>query len=165
MKKQLVATFIILLLPFAFGSCVSSLLKEAPPTFSNEILIKSPTKPFVKTETSIYPSWKNTQTGNVISIISDCKENSPYKLSNLHLILESSLENIQVSAENTITLNNKPAFHRVIKAQLDGSPIEIQSVSFKRKSCGYVASLSGKENNLSTDQKQFEQFINGFSFK
>ncbi|MBY0553651.1 hypothetical protein K2P97_03925 [bacterium] len=164
MKKQLVATLIIVSLPFIFVSCVSSILKDAPPTFSKEIKLTEPTSPFIKMDTSVYPSWKNLKSGNVISIISNCSD-SDSKLSNLHQIIESSLDNIKVIKEETLTLQNRPAFARNINAVLDGVEIEIQSISFKRKSCGYVASLSGKLNNLTNDRKQFDQFLNGFSFE
>ncbi|MEQ1724093.1 MAG: hypothetical protein ABL930_13035 [Pseudobdellovibrio sp.] len=165
MKKQLVATLIIISIPFMFVSCVSSLLKDAPPTFSKEIKLNEPSSPFQKMDTSVYPSWKSTKSGNVISIISDCTQDSAYKLSSLHQIIEGSLDNIIVLKEETVSLQGRPAFSRAINANLDGQQIEVQSISFKKKSCGYVASLSGKQGNLSSDKVQFEQFINGFSFE
>lgn len=165
MKKQLVATLIIVSLPFIFVSCVSSILKEAPPSFSKEIKLTDPASPFQKMDTSVYPSWKSSKTGNVISVVSDCNENSSSKLSSLHQIIESSLDNVKVIKEETISYQNRPAFSRSINADLDGVQIEVQSVSFKRKSCGYVASLSGKLNNLNDDRQQFDQFINGFTFE
>lgn len=165
MKKQLVATIIIIAIPFFFVSCVSSILKDKPPTFSREIKLTDPMPPFVKTETSVYPSWKSTKTGNVIAIVSDCNEASSYKLSSLHQLIEDSLDEIKVLKEETISLQNRPSLLRVITAQLDGLPIEIESVSFKKKSCGYVAYLSGKINNLAVDKPQFEHFINGFKFE
>jgi len=165
MKKQLVATFSVIVIPFLFASCISTLLKETHPSFSKEISLTDPEKPFTKTDTSIFPSWKNTTTGNVISIISDCAENTSYKLSNLHQLIESGLDDIKLLKEESLTFQKKPALSRIVHAYLDGQPIEIQSVSFKRKSCGYVVTLSGKINNLSFDRPQFEHFINGFRFE
>jgi|GEM_PF-5270249 len=165
MKKQLVATICIIFVPFLFASCVSSLLKDKPPSFSHEIKLVAPGKPFVKTDTSIYPSWKNTITGNVISVVSDCNENSTYKLSHLHQLLEDSLENIIVIKEESTLFQKKPALSRIIQAKLDEQPIEIYSVSFKRKSCGYIAAYSGKINGLEADKFQFEKFINDFGFE
>jgi hypothetical protein len=165
MKKQLVATLIIVSIPFLFASCVSTLLKGSPPTFSKEISLSSPGPDFTKTDTSVFPSWKNSKTGNVISIVSDCSENAYYSLSSLHQLIESSLEDISVVKEENISLLDKAAFSKTINAELDGSEIEVQSVSFKRKSCGYVASLSGKRNNLAPDQASFQNFLNGFKFE
>ena len=165
MKIQLITTFIIITVPIIFVSCISSLLKDKAPTFSSEIKFTAPAQPFVKTETSVYPSWKNSKTGNVIAIVSDCNDISSNKLSTLHQLIEDSLDNVKSIKEETIALQNRPALLRVISAQLDGLQIEVQSISFKRKSCAYVASLSGKLNTLETDRPQFEKFINGFSFE
>ncbi|MEK6627524.1 MAG: hypothetical protein AABY53_02770 [Bdellovibrionota bacterium] len=165
MKKQLAATLTIIIIPLFFVSCISSLLKDKAPSFSTEITLVAPPKPFIKTDTSVFPSWKNNTTGNVISIVSDCNENSSYKLSNLHQLIENELDGINVIKEETTSLQKRPALIRVINAHLDGQPIEIQSLSFKRKSCGYVATLSGKINNLASDKSQFEKFVNSFGFK
>ena len=165
MKKQLVATVILIAIPFLFVSCVSSLLKEKAPTFSSEIKLTAPKSPFMKTDTSVYPSWKNSVTGNVISIVSDCNDGSTSKLSVLHQLIEDSLEEVKVLKEETMALHNRPALLKVVSANLDGHPIEVQSVSFKRKSCGYLASLSGKSNTLIKDTTQFEQFLNGLVFE
>lgn len=165
MKKQLVATLFIIAVPFFFVSCVSSLLKEKPPSFSTEIRLTAPKAPFGKTETSVFPTWKNSQTGNVISIVSDCNEGATNKLSTLHQLIEDSLDDVKIMKEETMALQNRPALLKFITANLDGQPIEVHSVSFKRKSCGYLASLSGKPNSLFKDTGHFDQFINGFGFE
>ena len=165
MKKQLAATIIICSLPLLFISCVSSILKDAPPVFSKEIKLRAPGSPFVQTDTSVYPSWKNPKSGNVIAIVSDCDPNSSYSLTSLPSLVENPLTNIKVAKEQTITLQSKPALRRVVTATLDDHDIEVESVSFKRKSCSYVSSLSGKTGTLDADRAQFENFNSGFSFE
>lgn len=165
MQKQLVATLIIIISPFLFVSCVSSILKEKPPTFSREIEVQAPVSPFVKMNTSVYPSWRNPQTGNVITIISDCSETSSYTLSSLHQLIENSLKNVNTVKEENSTIQGTPALRRTINAELDARPIEVRSISFQKKSCGYLSSLSGKKDNLTTDDAAYEQFLTGLSFK
>ncbi len=165
MKKQLVATLFIIAVPFFFVSCVSSILKEKPPSFSTEIRLTAPKAPFAKTKTSVFPTWKNSQTGNVISIVSDCNDGATNKLSALHQLIEDSLEEIKILKEETMALQNRPALFKIVTASLDGQPIEVRSVSFKRKSCGYLASLSGKPNSLLKDTVHFDNFIQGLGFE
>lgn len=165
MKRQLAATLIVFVAPFLFVACVSSILKEAPPTFSREINLKDPAAPFVRMKTSVFPSWKSKTSGNVISVVSDCDRNSPQALSQLHRIVEDSLTSIEVIAEEGAFLHEKPALSKNIKAELDGSPIEVLSLSFKRKSCGYVTSLSGKIGTLTQDRAVFDQFNQGLTFE
>lgn len=165
MKKQLVVTILLLSMPLFYVSCVSSLLKESPPTFSKEIKYIEPPAPFARMNTSVFPSWRNPKTGNVISIISDCDANSSLTLSNLHLILEDSLTQVQVIKEESTALQDRPAYFKNITARLDGHDIEVTSISFKRKSCGYVSSLSGKKDGLTQDQNIFGDFNRGLSFE
>lgn len=165
MKKQLVASLLIVSLPFLFVSCVSSLLKENPPTFSQEISYLAPAEPFVKMSTPVFPSWKNNKTGNVITIVSDCNPSSSFTLPGLHRMIENSIESPQIIKEENIQFQDKPAVAHRVSGKLDGLDIEVYSVSFIRKSCGYVSSLSGKKGALDSDQKNFEQFIQGFSFE
>lgn len=165
MKKQLVATLFIIFAPFIFVSCVSTLLKEKPPTFSEEISYKAPAPPFARQHTDVFPAWKNPQTGNIITIISDCQNSAASSLTSLHRMIEGSLEKVVVGNEESIEFQGRPAVSRAVQAELDGHKIELYSVSFKRLNCGYVSSLSGKPGSLSADRKIYEQFMNGLTFK
>lgn len=166
MKKQIFNTILIIIIPIFFVSCVSSLFKAKPPTFSDEIQITEPLPPFMKTETSVFPSWKNKATGNVIAIVSECNTNSANNnLAGLHQVIDSTLEDVVLIREESILLYNKPALLRTVHARLDGNPIEVQSAVFTKKSCSYAATLSGKLNNLLSDVVIFKKFINGFGFE
>lgn len=165
MKKQLVATLILILTPALLVSCVSSLLQEKAPTFSSEIKFADPAEPFTKLNKSVYPSWKNKKTGNVISIVSDCSDSSSITLYSLHQIIEGSIDKPKVSQQNTITFKNKPALVHVTEGLLDLEPIEIHSMSFKRNNCGYVTSLSGKPKNLNADKAFYDQFNESLTFE
>ena len=164
MKRQLAATFLLFVSPFLFVACISSLLKENPPTFSSEVEYKEPAAPFAKFKKSVYPSWKSQKTGNVISIVSDCDPNSSLSLAQLHRIVEDSLTGLQVVNEEGAFLQDKPALVRNIKGQLDGIDIELVSVSFRRKSCGYVSSLSGKVGSVQQDRTEFDRFNQNLKF-
>ncbi len=164
MKKQLAASFFLISFPIFLASCVSSLLKEAPPTFSKEIKVTAPQDPFNKMGSEIYPAWRNKTTGNVISIISECNSESLPSLQVLHQSIEGSVESFKLIKEQKVTFKNKPALVRNSEGELDGEPIEIQSMSFKRKNCGYVSSLTGKKNNLEKDRKAFQHFNESLSF-
>ena len=165
MKKQLVASLFIILVPFIFVSCVSTLLKEKAPTFSDEITFSEPEKPFLRQSTAVFPAWKSQQNGNVLTIVSDCQSGSATGLSGLHRLIENSLEKVSVLEEVSQEFQGKPALRRTVQAELDGHKIELFSISFKRLNCGYVSSLSGKTGTLESDKKIFEQFINGFKFR
>lgn len=165
MKKQLVATFIIIASPFLMVSCVSSILKEKAPTFSNEIQFKPPQSSFTKMNLSVYPAWKSSQTGNVISIVSDCNENDSGSLTSLHQLITDSIEQPKLVKQEQMTFKQKPALLYITEGNLDGQAIEIRSMSFKRKTCGYVSSLAGRPKSLDLDQSTFNAFNESFSFE
>ena len=164
MKKQLAITFLVITSPLLYVSCVSSILKDAPPTFSSEVKLTAPAMPFRPLKASVFPSWKSTKSGNVISIISDCEPNSSNTLSSLHHMVEDSLNAVSTIKEESVEFQNKPAVFKKINGELDGHAIEVQSISFKRKSCGYVSSLSGKKETLEQDKAFFEQFNTSLRF-
>lgn len=152
-------------MPILLASCVSSLLKEKAPTFSSEINFRPPALPFVMLNQSVYPSWKNKNTGNVLSIFSDCQSDNSLSLVDLLRIIEDSVENLSKVSESSLTFQNKPALQRVIRGDLDNSPIQIKSTAFRKSNCGYVVSLSGKPDQLKLDEKALEAFTQSLNFK
>ncbi len=115
---------------------------------------------------SVYPTWKNKNTGNVISIISDCSEaGGEQSLNSLHQMVEGSVDNLKIIKEEKIFFKNKPALLHYSQGELDSLPIEIESMSFKRKNCSYLTSLSGKKGNLELDRKAYRQFSESLTFE
>lgn len=165
MKKQLVSSIFICLFPVLFTACVSSILRGSPPSFSKEIKVQAPGGSFLASGNSIYPSWKSSKSGNVISIISDCDPNSSATLNSLHYMVEDALSNVKTVKEENTNFQGKPAVSKKVIADLDGHAIELQSLSFKRKSCGYVSTLSGKADTLEQDLQAFIQFNSGLKFE
>lgn len=165
MKKQLVTTILVILFPILFTACVSSMLQGSPPTFSSEIRIADPKAPFTLNRTSVFPSWKSSKSGNVITVISDCDPSSTVSLSGLHRMVEDSVSNLEVVKEENTMFQNKPAVFKVVRGEIDGHNIELESISFRRKSCGYVSTLSGKVGSLQQDEPEFNRFNSGFKFE
>lgn len=165
MKKLLVAAILIILSPLFIISCVSTLLQEKAPTFSSEVHFIAPPVPFIRMNKSIFPSWKNKNTGNILTILSDCQAGNTASLSELQRLIEDSVENPNRLTESYIAFQEKPALQRLIRAEVDGSPLEIKSIAFKRISCGYVVSLSGKPEKINLDRASLESFLTSLTFK
>ena len=165
MKKQLVSTLIVIIFPFLFASCISGILKEKPPVFSNQIKYVEPNAPFKSQTTSVFPSWKSRSTGNVIALVSDCDPNSDVSLQQMHSLLEDSMNNFQIQNEKTVQFQERPAHYKNTTGHLDEVPIEVRALSFKRKSCTYLSYLSGKKGGLDADQQAWENFNLKLSFE
>lgn len=165
MKKQLSAALFIILSPVLFVSCVSTFLKEKAPTFSTEVSYVSPIAPFALLNKSVFPSWKNKKTGNVLSIVSDCQPENAVTLSELQRMIEDSVESPRLAKESFIAFQDRPALQRILHGELDQSPIEVRSTAFKRLNCGYVVSLSGRPDQVGLDQSSLELFLQSLKFK
>lgn len=165
MKKQLVSTLILLIIPFLFASCISGILKEKPPVFSSEIKYEAPKAPFKSQSASVFPSWKSQTSGNVIAIVSDCGPNSDVSLQQMHSLLEDSMSDYQVVNEKAVQYQDRPAYFKNTTGLLDEVPIEIRALSFKRKNCTYLSYLSGKKGGLDADQSAWENFNVKLSFE
>ena len=151
---------------FLTSCSVSSLLnlKEAAPVFSNEIILPDLPVDFVIKKDTSFPSWKNTKTANMISVLSDCS-NSDMNLKNAHAVITNAIDNEIVIEEKKVEFKNTSGFYRKVTGRIDGHYIEIQSTSFKFKKCFYVTSLSGLLEKTASDLQLWQTFNQNIEFK
>lgn len=153
------------LISFLFlTSCLSSLLKEPAPTFSDEIQLPAVISEFTQQKTSTYPSWKNKKTSNVISVISECSD-SNLTLKSAHSMITNAVENETILDEKKTKHKDSLAYFRKISGLIEGHNLEIQSLSFKFKNCFYVSSLSGSKEKIALDLNAWTTFNQNIEFK
>ncbi len=151
------------LLCFTQFGCISTLLKEKIPAFSEEISFNPPSSPFEKIKSS-YPSWKNHDTQNVILIISNC-DNTRYPISHAYQTISESLEDVKV--DNYKLANVKiPRFDsKKIIGAIDSAPLEIRTIAFEYRNCVFTSGLSGKPQSIEKDFENWKTFLNSIEFK
>ena len=145
-------------------SCVSQLFKEPNPTFSSDISYQAPDSPFFKIENSVFPSWKNKTTNNVISILSDCN-NQSQSLKQALTLISSSIDGATIKEEKKTTLKGKMALFQKNQGEIDGSEIIVHSISFKNNNCYFVSSISGAPDKINIDLKSWDKFNLSLEFK
>ena len=161
LKKIFISLIILIIVP----GCISSFFKEAAPTFSDNIIYADPKPNFIRLTSYIYPAWKNTKNGSVISLVSDCTENL-YDLKTIHTLINDSLDQFKVIAEKMTQLETgHPSYYRRLQGQIDSKPVEVQVYSFQHKKCNYLTSLSGDPKKVSADLETFQIFNKQLSFK
>lgn len=154
----------ILTLFFIVSGCISSLLKEAPPAFSNQISMDDPQGSFERIKSVNYPSWKSSQTQNAIIIISSCDEaQSP--LTQAHQVITESIEDVKVEPLSIDHLKISKFIAKRIQGSIDGSPVQVLTTAFQYKNCTYVSALSGKPNSMTKDVEAWKIFLNSIEFK
>lgn len=158
-------TALLITISLFLSGCLSSFFKEPKPTFSSEIILSQPPTSFQKLEGLVYPSWKKAETGQVLSIVSDCSETKP-DLFSIHSLISGSLDKVKVQNEKaTSEFSQFKAYTKSLKGELDGKPIEVLSYSFETKNCTYLASLVGKPDTIKTEISIFKKFLSELSFK
>ncbi len=156
----------VLLMPLIFGlvisGCISNILKEKIPDFSEEITFVAPT-PFKQIK-SVYPSWKNNDTQNVILIISNCDDNK-YMPNYAYMIISETVENSRVENSKINNINLPKQVAKQIHGSIDGDAVEIQTVSFQHKNCVYISALSGRPNSIAKDFEVWKTFLKSIELK
>lgn len=158
--KILISCLALLLIP----GCISNIFREPKPTFSAEVLLPELNPEFQQLTDNVYPAWKNKNTGNVISIISDCNEGH-FTLKSIHSLMSDSLDTMKVIEEKLAIVNTRKSYYKKIQGSIEDKPIEIQSYSFQYRKCSYVASLAGKPDKVSQNLAEFKSFIQKIDFK
>jgi hypothetical protein len=146
-----------------FG-CISNLLKEKIPAFSEEISFKEPASPFEKIKSASYPSWKNHDTQNVILIISNC-DNTRYPVGHAYQTISESLEDVKVDGLKLAGLKIPRVDSKKVVGVLDSSPVEIRTVAFDFKNCVFLSGLSGKPQSIEKDFENWKSFLNSIELK
>lgn len=159
-SKLLLSFAILLLVP----GCISNIFKEPKPTFSKDIILPEFNSDFNPLRDNVYPAWKSKETGNVISIISDCSD-ANFTLKSIHGLMSDSLDEVKVVEEKPTTLNGHKSYYKLVRGQIEGKAIEIQSYSLKNNKCTYVASLAGNPEKINQNQEQFKNFLQKIDFK
>ena len=144
--------------------CISSLFKEPAPQFSQDIIVPPVPKGFSALKTSTYPSWKNEATQNVISLVSDCKNNS-YSLVSVHDLITGAIETPKTLEEKMTQLNGRPSYFKKTSGTLDGHALQTLSYSLKNKDCYYLSFLSGNPERISQDLPAWNEFNQQIDFK
>lgn len=161
-KKTLTALCGILFFGLVISGCISNILKEKIPAFSDEIKFSAPAS--FKEIKSVYPSWKNSETQNVILIISNCDDNK-YSPSYAYLIISENVENSRVENSQLDNVNLPKQVVKQIYGSVDQEPVEIQTISFQHRHCVYISALSGKPKTIAKDFENWKTFLNSIELK
>lgn len=146
------------------SGCVSSLLKEDVPDFSNQVKVTAPGSGYEKINSGSYLAWKHERNQNVIMISSECESAQP-SLSSAYQVVSESLSNVNVVASSNETFKNTKSVLKTINGTIDDSAIQLKVLSFKYKSCTYNSTLSGKPDSIAASENDWNNFNQKIEFK
>ena len=159
MRNQLVVCFLSLTLT----TCVSVQLPGGKSEPAKGVNLQVPSSPFKEIQSpQIDKSWQSTKTGNTISYFSTCGSSADPSLESLESDALNALNKMEVQSSDEVSFNGRSALQSLAKGHLDGVPVQISVLVFKKNNCNYTLTYGGIEQNFNTEVNVFESFKNSF---
>jgi hypothetical protein len=162
--KKIFYVITLLFIGLTLSGCISNLLKEKIPAFSDEINFTAPVSPFEKIKSASYPSWKNSVTQNVILMTSNC-DNTQYTTNQSYQTITESLEDTKVEILKITNLKMAKYNAKKITGNIDNDIVEVRTLSFEHHHCVFLSALSGKPQSIDKDFDNWKSFLNSIELK
>lgn len=130
---------------------------------AKDIELKSPQVPFKEiTISNSDKAWLSEKTGNTISYSSECGGNSELSLQQLETDSLSALSNLEIMKAEEFTYNSRAARQSLSQGQIDGVPVQITLLVFKKNGCNFTLSYGGTKKNFEAEKHFFDIFKDNF---
>jgi hypothetical protein len=147
---------------FLFG-CVSVSLGNNKSKKAQDLKMQEPKSPFHSIKTDNADSaWQSDKTGNTIAVLSECNTPTDISLKSLESDSLTALSQIKIVNSEKLTFNNREAIQTVSEGKVDGVPIRLELLVFKKNYCNYTLSYVGRKASFDSERDFFEQFLKYF---
>ncbi len=154
--------FILLIFITSIVGCVSVKIPTTTIEKAKNVSFKAPAAPF-KSARSLGADemWTSATTASTISFFTSCSNSEP-ALKTIRATAFSSLEGMEVTKEEFVNINARQGLKSIIEGRLEGVPVKIQFLVFKKNSCSYHLSYVALKENFEKELSFFNTFINNF---
>lgn len=154
---------IVFILFLLLGSCVSVQLPGGKVTSAKDVQLTPPPPPFKEiTSSNSDKAWLSQKTGNTISYLSECGNTNEPTLQQIEMDSLSALSNVQSLKNEDLNYNGRAARLSTHKGDLDGVPVQLTLLIFKKNGCSYTLSFGGLSAKFASEETQFKSFIESF---
>jgi len=152
----------VCILSLLLGSCVSVQLPGGKVTPAKGVEYTDPSSPFKDFKASnADKAWISEKTGNTISYLSECGGSNEPSLQQIESDSLSAITDVTVDSHE-LMFNGRAARQSVSRGKIDGVPVKMELLVFKKNGCNYTLSYGGVEKQFETEQKYFEKFKENF---
>lgn len=165
MKKQLslVSLSFLVLAAFSFSACVSVKLPAPTNKKAEKVIFTAPKAPYqVISSGNADVAWLSGKTGNTISFLSECESPADASMKQIQNESLSVLSNLKVESDEEVAYNGRQALVTVASGKVDGVPVKMKLVIFKKNNCNYTLSYAGVEKNFAPELPEFSRFMQNF---
>ncbi len=158
MKRLIIVISFIGLL----SGCISFNIGPSQSRKAKDVEYKEPSKPFKSFKASNSDrAWISESTGNTLSYSSECGDNSP-SIDQVYTELISGVSKSQVVNETRGFFNERTSISATTRGNLDGVPVQMSFLVFKKNSCVYSLNYGGVEQKFESELNVFKSFIDSF---
>lgn len=130
---------------------------------AKDVEFKNPQAPFKEiTISNSDKAWLSDKTGNTISYSSECGGNSELSLQQLETDSLSALSSLEIMKVEEFTYNSRAARQSLAQGQIDGVPVQIALLVFKKNGCNFTLSYGGTKKNFEAEKHFFDIFKDNF---
>lgn len=155
--------FVVCIMSLLLGSCVSVQLPGGKVTPAKGVGLKAPPLPFKEfVSDNTDKAWISEKSGNTISYLSECGNTNEPGLQQIESEALSSLTQIQQVKLEEITFNGRAARLSTHKGDMDGVPVQLSLLVFKKNGCSYTLSYGGRASRFQSEENHFKNFLQSF---
>lgn len=145
-------------------ACVSVALKKEPVVKSDRYTYSAPSGIFKSVDPdNADVAWRNPKTGNTIAVISECTTVRDPELTTLENESLSALTSTKILSSNRMIYNDREALRSLAEGNVDGVPVKMDVVNFKKSTCIYSLTYFGMASSFASDKGEFETFVKWFN--
>lgn len=158
MKRLIIVISFIGLL----SGCISFNIGPSQSRKAKDVEYKDPSKPFKSFKTANADrAWISESTGNTLSYSSECGDSSP-NIDQVYTELISGVSGSQIIEENRGFFNERTSISTTTRGNLDGVPVQMSFIVFKKNNCVYSLSYGGVEQKFAAEHNIFKAFVDSF---
>lgn len=162
-RRPFIPKIFLLLFFIPLCSCVSVKIASDGPKKSKDISLEAPNADFEKIKTEgADVTWLNKKNGNSISYYSECNLSNDISLQSIQNESFSALSEVNVTTTQNASFNERESLQTEAEASIDGVPIKISLLIFKKNGCNYTLTYAGRKEKFAQNQSEFKKFVKEF---
>lgn len=155
--------FIVCIMSLLLGSCVSVQLPGGKVISAKDVELKAPPPPFKEiASANSDKAWISEISGNTVSYLSECGSTHEPSLQQIEGESLSALTGLQQLKVEDLTFNGRAARKSTSKGDLDGVPVQISLLIFKKNGCTFTLSYGGVASRFTDEEGHFNAFLQSF---
>src|ERR1700677_3055787 len=163
MAKRWLKNILVLSAGYLFTACALFGGGDDEPVKNFNVKTVPPPYPYEEIGAgSVDHVWQSRKTGNTIAYNSSCVEKNREDLHSLEKGVFSGVDNVKVTKETKMTVDNVPADRTHAEGQTEKIPISIDLIVIEKNNCTYDLAYVARTATFDAELDLFNTFVERF---